>query len=76
MSNRHMTDEEIRDRYLLQHSVERVINTTLKILEQSRHPDSAMNLEDWIEAKEHVVHIFNEARNQAYKRLNNQKEGK
>lgn len=74
-------DEERRDRHLLENSIERVINTTIKILEGYDLTDASeeegenvfMNLEDWNALKWTVVHVWNEARNEAFKRAQEEK---
>lgn len=60
------TQQQREDVLLLQNSIERVINTSMRILERSNHPDASMNLEDWIELKELVVKLWNEERNRAF----------
>lgn len=69
-----LTVEQKRDLQLLQNSIERVINSTIKIL----NTDPAkvdqelidINLQDWEELKPVVDHIWNEARTAAYIRAN------
>jgi hypothetical protein len=78
MPIRRLTPEELRDRHVLQNSIERVINTTLKVLEHvNAHLDeytdeiaeaADVNLQDWEELKATVVAIFNEERNRAFER--------
>jgi hypothetical protein len=66
-----------RERILFDNSIERVINTTLQLLEHIAFKDTvkeelrSVNVDDWHNLKSHVVDIWNEARNEAFKRLNN-----
>lgn len=68
------TQEEIRDHLLLQNSIERVINTTMSILQKSKHPDAMMNLNDWEALKYVTVHLWNEERNRAFIRAREKQE--
>src|SRR5262245_17294279 len=61
---------EAEERLLLENSVERVINTSMRIVEKSRDEDAAVNYEDWEALKWLVVKLFNAARDQAFKRRN------
>lgn len=63
-----MTEQERTDRELLTNSIERVINTSIRIILQSKHEDADMNLSDWVELKSIVVRLWNGARNEAFKR--------
>lgn len=72
----------LHERILLDNSVERVINTTIKILKHLErfHPDFldedvGVNLEDWKHIKWTTVETWNTARNQAFIRLSKEKEG-
>ena len=59
------------DRILLENSVERVINTSIRLIKKvplttaADHEDVSVNLEDWEELKPIVVALWNEARNRA-----------
>ena len=53
---------------LLNNSVERVINLTMDILLKSKHPEADLNLDDWHDLKETVVYLWNDARNEAFKK--------
>lgn len=55
---------------LLNNSVERVINTSVRLVEKyaKRDEDQWLNLEDWKELKYLVVNLFNDARNEVFKR--------
>lgn len=55
-------------RLLLDNSIERVINTSIQIIERSRHEDADMNLEDWKALKWLTVKLWNDARNEAFKK--------
>lgn len=59
-----LTEQE--KQHLLSNSIERVINTTKKILERSKHQDSQMNLDDWDALNQTVVKIFNNARDEVW----------
>jgi hypothetical protein len=59
---------------LLDNSVERVINTSIKIIEQTNHEDAGMNLDDWYTLKLLTVKLWNNARNEAF--IANQGEAK
>lgn len=68
------------ERNLFDNSIERVINTTIRILEHlpvanlSEHvqEDIDINIQDWNDLKKTVVHWWNEARNEAFKKYNDQ----
>jgi hypothetical protein len=70
-----------KDRLLLENSIERVINTTLQILESvddqylplylQEYLD--INIQDWRSLKSATVEVWNDARNEAYKRAQNVK---
>jgi hypothetical protein len=53
-------------RLLLDNSIERVINTSMKIVERSRHEDASMNYDDWEALKSLTVKLWNNARNDAF----------
>jgi hypothetical protein len=65
-----------RENVLFDNSIERVINTTLQLLEHITFKNAdkeelrGVNVDDWHNIKRHVVDIWNEARNEAFKRLN------
>ena len=75
------TPEEIRERTILDNSLERVINTTIRLLEgvkdrEHREELRHINLTDWQELKYLASTIWNEERNRILaKRLAQQKEG-
>ncbi len=60
----HLTTHEKMQ--LLGNSIERVINTTRKIIQESQHEDAQMNDEDWDALKSTVVKIFNNARDEVF----------
>lgn len=71
----------LHERILLDNSVERVINTTLKILRyiERFHPellneDLDQSIQDWKHIKWTTVETWNTARNQAFIRLQKEKE--
>jgi hypothetical protein len=66
----------IRDQYILDNSVERVINTTLRILEEikTKVPHGShlselvwQNQSDWLECQQVVVDLWNIERNAIFK---------
>jgi hypothetical protein len=59
---------------LLENSIERVINTTMRILDTSTHEDSDINYDDWNALKWTVVTIWNDARNNVFKELQEKEE--
>ncbi len=64
------SQEELEEDIILSNSIERVINTTLHILEKL-NPNRDMvsiNQQDWIELKEVTVRIWNEKRNEIFKK--------
>lgn len=68
-----MTEQQRKDILLLQNSIERVINNTINNLERRinrLNEEESINLEDWLELKTLVVELFNNARNEAFKRAN------
>lgn len=64
------------ERILLNNLVERVINTSVRIIERAQHEDAMMNIEDWETCKSIVVQLWNEARDRAFIRLNTDDEAK
>jgi len=65
------------ERALFDNSVERMINTTIRILEEVAPKARSnlkelveMNLQDWTELKPHVVRCWNEARDAAFVKHN------
>ena len=72
--------ELIEDKFLLTVSVERMINTTISVLAdiatETQTPETKenadINFEDWMEqeqlAKKIICRLWNEARNEAFKR--------
>jgi len=65
------------ERALFDNSVERMINTTIRILEEIETKASGnlkelvnTNLQDWTELKPHVVRCWNEARDAAFVKHN------
>lgn len=65
------TQQEIEDRLLLENSIERVINTSTKLIEHHvpiSNEDMEMNLLDWSDLKSLVVKLWDNARNEAFKR--------
>jgi hypothetical protein len=67
------TNKNIKSEYeikLLDNSIERVINTTIKILIHSNHEDADMNIRDWEEMKSTAVQVWNAARNEVFKKYN------
>jgi len=66
------------ERALFDNSVERMINTTIRILEEIETKARGnlkelvnTNLQDWTELKPHVVRCWNEARDAAFVKHNN-----
>lgn len=65
------TQQEVDDIRLLQNSIERVINTSMQLIEKyvPDHEDmKGTNLLDWEDLKYLTVQCWNIARNEAYKR--------
>jgi hypothetical protein len=69
------------ERNLFDNSIERVINTTIRILNHVEQnfklegdiaEDVDINIQDWIALKETTTYWWNEARNEAFKKYNNQ----
>lgn len=63
----HLTEED--KKFLLQNSVERVINTTIDLLGQmpeDRRGLRSTNEQDWFDIKPVVVKIFNNARDEVF----------
>jgi hypothetical protein len=76
---RRLTQEQIQDRLVLGNSVERVINTTLRLLpkltlsvDEAISEDASVCIEDWEALREVVVRLFDEERNRAFLRANPQ----
>lgn len=67
--------QELEEFHILDNSIERVINTTRRILSASKHEDAYVNSDDWDNLKWIVVRLWNEERNRIFeKRLNNAKQ--
>ena len=71
----------IHERNLFDNSIERVINTTIRVLshieqnfklEGELAEDIDINIQDWIALKETTTYWWNEARNEAFKKYNDQ----
>ena len=54
------------ERILLDNSIERVINTSMRIVEYSKHEDAYINYDDWDNCKELVVKLWDKARNEVF----------
>jgi len=59
-----------RERLLLTNSIERVINTSIRLVETTDDEDTFINLEDWDALKPIVVDLWNKARDEAFGRVN------
>jgi hypothetical protein len=74
------TEEQRFEKQICMNSIERVINTTIRILERSAHEDAGMNLDDWLDLKQVTVKIWNEERNRIFirnmEKKNDQANGK
>jgi len=55
------------EQQLLQNAIERVINTSIRILKKSTDEDADMNLEDWDELKWLTTKLWNMARGRVFK---------
>ena len=78
---RHKNKMSEHERNLFDNSIERVINTTIRILnhveqnyklEGELAEDVDINLQDWIALKATTTYWWNEARNEAFKKYNEQ----
>ena len=64
------------EQLLLQNSIERVINTSIEIAENSTHEDSSISLEDWDDLKWLTVKLWNAARERVFVARQAKMEGK
>lgn len=57
---------EAEKRYIQDNSLERVLNTTIRIIEGSKHPDAVTNLEDLTDLKAIASKCWNDIRNEIF----------
>jgi len=59
-------------RHLLENSIERVINTSLRLVEKyaEKDEDFMVNIEDWEALKSLTCKLWNDARNEVFKEAN------
>jgi hypothetical protein len=65
---RFKTKLEEEEFHILDNSIERVINTTRRIVNASHHEDAEVNSDDWENLKWIVVRLWNEERNRIFER--------
>jgi hypothetical protein len=60
---------KVEEELLLNNSIERVINTSMRLVEDyaGKDEDQWINLEDWKALKHLTVKLFNDARNEVFK---------
>ena len=60
------------ERQLLDNSIERVINTSIRLVGKyaQRDPDYMVNIEDWEELKALATKVWGDARNEVFKKRN------
>lgn len=61
-----LSDRE--ENQLLSNSIERVINTSIRLAIESDLEDASMNVQDWKELKSLTVKLWDQARNEVFKR--------
>jgi len=59
--------DEVAERLFLQSVVERVISTSMAIVERSTHDDSEINIEDWLEWRPIVVTFWAAVHDEVYR---------
>jgi hypothetical protein len=67
MSDYDLTERE--KRHILENSIERVINTSMRIVKKSTDEDVFVNLDDWKALKQLVVKLWDRERNQIFKEM-------
>ena len=55
------------EQQLLHNAIERVINTSIRILKRCTDEDAGMNLEDWDELKWLTTKLWDEARDRVFR---------